>query len=130
EVRVLDDGGRALLRRYAYADDRVEVARIAQALECRERVEIGRVVAGVQRAARTTRKRLDGPSLVERDGRPDLEDLASPMRRKPDALRLGGDLVDTDASCAFVRRAAPVVRDDRPLVLHANAQRPHLARVG
>ena len=98
-----------------------------------ERVQVGHVVAGVERgphrrplaAARARR----GPCPIG-DRRPDLEHLAAPVRPQPLRLRLARRAARTRA-CArvLVRRAAPVEGHDRALVLDPHAQRAQLRRV-
>ena len=107
-----------------------ERALVAQRAQRGERVQVGEVVADVERRVDVRlagEQAPDAAALVERDRRADLEHLAAPVR--PEALRPPPARSISITACLggrLVRRAAPVERRDDLLVLLADAQAPQL----
>ena len=92
--------------------------------EAAERVEVGGVVADVERDGEVAvAQQVDDPgALVDPHRRPDLEHLAAPVGGE--ARPLGGrrDVLDRRLRLLLVGHAAPVQRRDRLLVLQPHAQ--------
>ena len=88
-----------------------------------ERVDVGGVVADVQRSVDVgvLEERRDPGALVDPYRRANLEYLASPMGLQSGVACLLSDLIDRGVGGVVVGRAAPVERDDRPLVLEPDA---------
>src|SRR3954452_20279961 len=82
-----------------------------------ECIDIGDVVAGVERGAGTGApdQLLDCLALVHRNAGPYLQDLAAPVRDEALTFGFPRDLVELRRQIAH---PAPVIGDDRPLVLH------------
>src|SRR3954447_26641386 len=118
------DVARGLVVADAHADRLVEAPRGDQVAQRAEGVEVGAVVADVQRDphGEIGEQALDALALVHLDGRADLEDLVPAVG--DDALRLGGGgaIAHRSLGGLLVGRAAPVEGGDRLLVLGAHAQ--------
>ena len=101
-----------------------------RAVEAGERVEVGRVVARVQRSASAGlyEERDERSALVGVDGRTDLEHLAPPARNESLLTRALRDATELRARCLLVRDLAVVVGEGEPLVLDGPLHRRTKAR--
>ena len=118
-VRFLGELRRRLRRGDADAEGRLELAVVAELAQAAEGVEVGAVVAAVERDRDPVgrEQRRDRGVLAAAPGRTQLEDLASPARLETGPPGLGGELVRPRLGGALVLDRAPVQRLDRALVL-------------
>src|ERR1700733_9845720 len=132
EVGLGGDLGRSLIGANSDPDGAGDTALIGQPHKCMERVEVGDVVADVERDVdvRVGQESLDPGTLVDPDRRPDLEHLAPPVGPQTGRLRSRRDRVDRRACGLLVGSATPVEGDDRALVLQAHAKAAQIRRVG
>src|SRR4051794_10193749 len=102
---------------------------MCEVLDRTERIEVGRVVAGDERAAEACalEQAQDGSSLVRADRRQHLEHLAPEARHEPFLLRAFGDLLQLDDRMPVVLAMTEVECDRQPLQLRL-VRRPWRAR--
>src|SRR5829696_2455969 len=120
---------RGLNRGDGDADGVIQLAILAQGSQGGEGVNVGAVIAAVERGIYRTRRDQSSyrDALVDRDVRPDLQHLAPSVGNETLPLGLAGDVVGEGLRGSLVVGAAPMQGDDRPFVLRPD---PHSLQLG
>src|SRR5579875_1642499 len=131
EVGLLGETGRGFVGGDRHAQRAGELAGVHERAQAAERIQVGAVVAYVQRRGqiRAAQQRGDPESLAERHRRAYLEHLAPPVHGEALLLRLACELAHRLLGEALVGGAAPVEGRDRGLVLAAHAHALQLGGV-
>src|SRR5579884_1292816 len=132
DVSLLHDLRGPLLGGHADANGGLKPAVARHLHQAAERVEIGGVVADIERDVdvRVLEQRRDPGALVDLHGWAHLEHLAAPVSAQPGVLGAGGDRIDGGTRSLLIGRAAPVEGDDRALVLDPHATAAQVGGVG